>query len=400
MSSEIHITHKVIIWATDNYNSLALLRQISQANVQIDFIINGKAGCTIRSKYIQKWVETSSYDEAYNYLMGNYSKEERKPVIITSGDGIIAYIDQRRETFLRFFIVPGTSKSGLVTRFNDKCEMTNLAEQVGIVVPKSYQICWSSETKNLPYPLMLKPSHEKQGMHNEFKFRICRNQKDLDNTLKYVHHESVFIAQELVNKECDLLVYGARMFDGKVVLAGSLETKRFATGQGSSFGKVHSYIPSCISIKSIEDFLAKIDYFGLFSFEYGLRDGKAYFFEVNLRNDATSCFFFQSGANIPLAYTYNCSGMDYNTIPTKVSEERYYMDEIYDKINIWQGKIKRKEWKQERAKVSAFKFYDQQDIKPYEYEMQGSTMKMLRDLFIYKFRLYILWILNILGIKK
>lgn len=395
-----HILNKVIIWATDNYNSLAMVRQIAQGDVKFDFIIHGKANCTVRSKYIQNYVETGSYEDAYKYLMNHYKDEKAKPIILTSGDGIISFIDQHRNDFLTYFIVPGTTTSGLITRYNDKYEMTQLAQRHGIIVPKSKQIKWDSDISDMPYPLMIKPSHEKPGLHNEFKFKVCHTKKELKQVLQYVHHDSVFIAQEKIDKEKDLLVYGARMFDGRVILAGSLETERFATGQGSSYGQVHDAIPSCINVEGIKSFLSEIDYVGLFSFEYGLKDGIAYFFEVNLRNDGTSNFFFQSGANIPLAYVYSCAGVNYSEVSLHVTEDRWYMDEIYDRINVLQGNIEKKQWEREREKVTAFKFYDKSDLEPYIIEKRGSIIRMYRDLFFYRYRIYILWLFSKFGIKK
>ncbi len=393
----MNISNRVIIWSSDNYNSLAMLRQVAQGGLKIDFLVHGKSAYTTKSKYIQKVIEKPSIEEAYNYLMSNYKEESEKPIILTSGDNIIAYIDDHKKEMSQYFIIPGTTE-GLIRKFNDKYEMTCLAEKIGIVVPKSHFIQWNSPIDNIPFPCMLKPSHQKAGKKNEFKFKVCKDKKTLAHTLKYVDHDSVFIAQQLVKKEKDLLVYGARMWDGKVVLAGSLETDRFAVGQGSSHGIVLPTIPECIDTSKIKAFLEEIDYHGLFSFEYGLMEGKAYFFEVNLRNDGTSSFFFQSGANIPLAYVYSSAGVDYSGVPSRVLAEHYYIDEIYDYVNVIQHKVKRSTWKKEREKATVFKFYDPEDPQPYE-AIKGGKKQMIFDLVLARYRIYIVWLCNKMGIK-
>ena len=38
--------------------------------------------------------------------------------------------------------------------------------------------------------------------------KICKNEKELKQTLRFVRHESVFILQQYIKKEKDLLVYG------------------------------------------------------------------------------------------------------------------------------------------------------------------------------------------------
>ena len=391
------IPNRVIIWSSDNYNSLAMLRQVAQGEIKIDFLVHGKSSYTTKSKYIQRVIEKPSIEEAYIYLMSSYIDERVKPIILTSGDNIIAFIDDHRNEMSQYFIIPGTTE-GLVRKYNDKFEMSCLANRIGIMVPESHCIQWNSPIDDVPIPCILKPSHQKKGKRNEFKFKICKDRKSLAKTMKYVDHESVFIAQQLVKKEKDLLVYGARMWDGKVVLAGSLETDRFAVGQGSSFGKVLPTIPKCIDPSKIEAFLEQIDYHGLFSFEYGLMNGKAYFFEVNMRNDGTSSFFFQAGANIPLAYVYSSAGKDYSSINTRVESEHYYMDELFDYANVIQHNVSRTTWKKERNEATVFKFFDPSDKEPYLAVKCSAKKRIIIDIIISHCRLYVVWLCRKMGI--
>lgn len=90
------------------------------------------------------------------------------------------------------------------------------------------------------------------------------------------------------------------MMDKKICIAGALIRDRFCGTGESSHGLITPQLPSCVNVNHIEEYLERIDYYGLFSFEYGMNNNQAYFFEVNLRNDGTSHFFYQAGANIPL----------------------------------------------------------------------------------------------------
>lgn len=128
----------------------------------------------------------------------------------------------------------------------------------------------------------------------------------------------MFIVQQYIPKERDLLIYGGRMRDGKTVLAGAMIRDRMADSGSFSHGLMTADIPRNVEIEKIARFLEKIDYYGLFSFEYGMVGGKAYFFEVNLRNDGTSDYFNQADANIPLAYVYSCAGLDYSVVSTTI----------------------------------------------------------------------------------
>ena len=90
-------------------------------------------------------------------------------------------------------------------------------------------------------------------------------------------------------------------------------------------------------------------------------DGKAYFFEINLRNDETSHYFYQAGANIPLAYVYSSAGLDYSVIPSKVNSKQWFIDELFDIENVILGKIKKKTWKRDMNEATIFKYYDKEE---------------------------------------
>ena len=195
-------------------------------------------------------------------------------------------------------------------------------------------------------------------------------------------------------------MYGARMMDKKTCIAGALIRDRFCGTGESSHGVITPHLPSCVNVNHIEEYLKRIDYYGLFSFEYGMKDGKAYFFEVNLRNDGTSHFFYQAGANIPLAWAYSSLNLDYSQISTIVNGEHFYMDEIYDVQNIKEGKITKSQWKKEREEATIFKYYDKDDIHPYESMLKIKTKKLLIGSFVAKYRIYIVWLLDKLGFKR
>lgn len=387
--------NKIIIWGRDNYNTLGLLRQLSGEGREIFFLMwDNPVGCASASKWFGEYVTTANIEEGYHYLLSHFTEEVQKPVIFTPSDEIIEFVDQHKEELGNQFIIPGTHKQGLLTKVDDKNTMTNLASRLGFLVPQS-QVChWNTDISNLKYPCIIKPAHTTIGHRNEFKFKICENEKELANALKYVREESEFILQQYIPKESVALVYGARLKDGNVLTAGTLIKDRFIACGDGSHGLVTAELPNGIDKKQIEHFLGEIDYCGLFSFEYGLYDGKAYFFEVNLRNDGTSHFFYQAGANIPLAWYYDAIGRDYSQINTVVTNDRWYIDEIFDVANVWNGTISRKQWKSDKAKATIFKYYDKEDQEPWKQMKRGKMRKIIQDAFVKKYRLYIVWAMD------
>lgn len=392
--------NKVIIWGADDFNTLGLFRELGESVPDMLFLIKGKKGMTARSRYCTQCVETVSVEDGFRYLMSMETDPSAKPIIITSGDGISVLIDQHKTELEQKYIIPGTRQQGFLEKYTDKYTMTSLAAELGIPTPCSKFVKWDSNIDDVSYPCIIKPSHQTPGHYNEFKFKICKNETALRKTLKYVRKESVFIVQQYIPKERDLLVYGARMQDGETVLAGCMIRDRMADSGSSSHGLMTNNLPETVKREQIAAFLDRIDYVGLFSFEYGLTADNAYFFEVNLRNDGCSHYFYQTGANIPLAWVKSCVGEDYSEVPTKVIGERWFIDEVFDIENVFHRRISFRQQKRDKKEATVFKYYDKNDLEPYRYVRKGRYKQLLQDLVLSRFRLYVVYILDKMGLRK
>ena len=387
--------NKIIIWGRDNFNTLGLLRQLSGEGREIFFLMWGKpVGCASASKYFGEHVVVESMEEGYQYLLTHFTDVPLKPVVFTPSDELIEFIDQHKIELQQYYILPGTKEQGLLTKIDDKNTMTSLAQRLGFLVPQS-QVCRKdTELKNIQYPCIIKPAHTTAGHRNEFKFMICNDEKALRKALKYVRYDSEFIIQQYIPKESVALVYGARMGNGNVKTAGVLIKDRFIACGDGSHGFVTTKYPAGIDVGKITAFLNEIDYCGLFSFEYGLYKDNAYFFEVNLRNDGTSHYFHQAGANIPLAWYKSMIGEDYSSVNTTVTNDAWYIDEIFDEANVWNGSISRKQWKKEKAEATVFKYYDKEDQNPWKQMKRGKCRKIVQDSIMKKYRMYIVYLID------
>lgn len=389
------IKNKIIVWGIDGHNALGLLRQLGSADLDVVFLMLGKVQhCATASIYCKILVQTNTIQEGYDYLLSHFMDEKEKPVIITPGDEIIEFIDQHRQEMLPHFLIPGTTQSGLLSKLDSKIEMAKFAEEKGIDVPQSLTITKSTQLAGIKYPCFLKPSRLKTGHKNEFKFRLCKDEKELEHTLKYVRSDSEFLLQQYIQTEEEYVVYGCRMMDGEVVVAGTFIRQRFCDNGDSSYGLITSRIPQTVSVEKIKNYLNEIDYYGLFSFEYGLCQGKAYFFEVNFRNDGTSQSFFRAGANLPLAWVYSVTGHDYNSIGTKVIKDQFFIDEIYDYACVIHKKVRKKQWIKQRNEATIYKYYDKNDMAPYNAMKKQRFKKLYLDAFIKRYRLYIVYLMD------
>lgn len=394
------LKNKVIVWSIDDFNTLGLMRELGQFDIDLLFLIFGRAGFASNSKYCKQYVETSSIEDGFEYLKTHFVQEENKPIVVIASDDIVTFVDEHRDELANRYILPLTTKKGDTKKYTDKNTMTKLAQEIGILCPRSQSFRWDSPIAEIEYPCLIKPSHQKPGHYNEFKYRICKNKEELKRTLRFVRHDSEFILQQYIPKELDLLVYGGRMRDKKTVIAGAMLRDRLADSGSSSHGFLSAEIPECVDVNKAIAFLEKIDYYGPFSFEYGMVGEKAYFFEVNLRNDGTSHCFFQAGANIPLAYVYSCAGLDYRHIHTSVYGKQWFIDEIFDLENVLKRKISKKKWENDLKEATIFKYYDKDDQRPWKMVKKGRNKQIIRDCLLARFRLYIVFMLDKVGIGK
>ena len=393
--------HKVIIWGVDDYNTLGLFRQLGKFDYEITFLIfQGNKNCATLSKYCTKSVQTATLDEGLQYLLENYRDENNKAVIINSNDLIAEFLDKNRELLSKYFVVPGTSTPNLLAKLDDKTVMTKIAADLGFDIPISRECKWNSNIDDVEYPCLLKPTHQTLGKYNEFKFKVCKSHSELKHTLRFVRNESTFILQQYIPKESVALVYGCRTLDGKTHLAGVLEKDRFCDNGDGSHGVLMSEFPSYINPELIIKFMDKVDFFGLFSVEYLVYQGKAYFIEVNWRNDGTSHLFYQAGANLPLLWVVSSLGDDLSNISGKVAPRSMFIDEIFDEENLKRKIVTKEQWNKERTEATVFKYYDEDDMAPYEAVKKGKKKKLFMDAIVAKNRLYIVWILDKLGIKR
>ena len=391
---------RVIIWGVDDYNVLGLYRQLRDLYNITFMVFQGVRHCASLSKYCTELVEFSTLDEGLDYLLNNFKDEHNKAVIINSNDLVAEFLDQHRDELSKYFIVPGTSSAGLLRKIDNKVTMTNIAKELGFYVPESMECNWKTDFQNVSYPCLLKPTNQTLGRYNEFKFKICENAKQLKRTMRFVRKESKFILQKYIPKESVALVYGCRTLDGKVHLAGVLEKDRFCDNGDGSHGVLKASFPEYIKADLIEKFIEKVDFYGLFSVEYLVYNKTAYFIEVNWRNDGTSHLFYQAGANLPLLWVKSSLGEDINDVSVKVASQSFFIDEIFDEENVKRKVVSREQWQNERDAATVFKYYDQVDMAPYEAVKKGKKKKILLDSVVAKNRLYIVYILDKLGIRR
>lgn len=359
--------YQVIVWGVDDYNTLGLLRQINVDYVDCHFLVHGRRKyCATISNCCKSFSVAKTIELGLNFLKTKTSsKREDKIVLITNSDIIAEIIDDNKDWLNESYYLMGIKKSKLLSSVMDKNVMCKIAQQCGIEVPLSKEINYNTIIdEEITYPCILKPAKKLPNVPSNFKTKICANETELKETLQNLNKNGVYIIQKYIDKEKDVLIYGCRFNNGEIVLAGSFVKDRWYNNADGSHGIIMKEIYQCVDTNAIRLFLQRIDYYGLFSFEYGIENSKSYFYEVNLRNDGTSHYFWQAGANLPLAWILDCYGSGKEKT-LYVNTSAFFIDEIDDYDNVRKGVITKDIWKSDYKRASIYKYYSLSDKKPY-----------------------------------
>jgi len=389
---------RIVIWGADNYNTLGLIRSLAKHDFDILLLINGdKHGVASASKYCNNYHTTKSIEEAVSYLEANYPENQspvERAVLIPGGDAYsVATAEYYDRLYMRFHLMCTTDPAVLI-RVTDKEEMGKVAAEAGLLTPKAQLL--KSDTKEffVPFPVILKPIITEGRV--EFKTKVLYNKEDLVAFRKFLNPQNTYLMQQFIPRSHDIVVYGCRLPDGELKLAGHHTLERWSDDGGGSYGHLSPEIPQYLQPEALKRFFENIDYHGLFSAEYGFYEGKAYFYEVNLRNDGFCHLSFQAGANLPLLWVSNCLNLGIDASPF-MTESVVGMNEIYDFSNVLHGKISYKRFRQDKAEAKVFHFYDPEDPQPYINMHRRMFWEIPFRAILKTFRPQIVWMLSKLG---
>lgn len=390
---------RVVIWGADNYNTLGLLRSLSVADFEVTLLVIGsKHGVATASKYCNNYHITSTIEQGVKFMVENYPEQslpENKALLFPGGDEASVGIAENYDKLCTRFFLMCTTDPKVLIKVTDKNEMGKVAQKAGLLTPAAQPYKYGDTDINVTFPALLKPVYSEGRV--EFKTKLIKDKDELLSFSKMLNHRNRYLLQQYVNKSHDIVVYGCRLPDGSLKLAGHHTLERWSDDGGGSYGHLSPEIPEYLNPEGLARLFEIIDYHGLFSAEYGYVDGEAYFYEVNLRNDGFCHLSFQAGANLPLLWAQACLELP-QTASSKMTESVVGMNEIYDVINVWRGNISWKRYKCDKAEAKAFHFYDPNDLQPYKNMHRRMYWEIPLRAVLKKYRPLIVRILKVIGL--
>lgn len=360
----------VVVIGPDHYNTLWLVRSLGMAKISPFVIIlsPNRKSFVVKSKYCRESVILPNEESLLTFLMNKEFPD--KQVVLSSSDGVAMFLDYHFDTLKDKYIIQNcNNKQGELSYWMNKDKMVAKAAECGLIVPWSYSISLDvyHDLSKIKYPCLIKP--EQSAVASKDNFRICHNIEELQIAIAEISNTcSKVLIQEYIQSEYEYLVYGVSTED-EICLPGGLHKIHTCADLNNmgmmSYACLSNDIPKQLGdFKKIKEFVRAIGYKGLFSVEFLITKDKAYFLEINLRNDGTCYITTQAGVNMPALWAYSCLGKNSSKL-SRIFKRRYTYG--MNEVNYFKYTFKFKYLIQcfkEILSVRAFSFIKKNDMKP------------------------------------
>ena len=144
---------------------------------------------------------------------------------------------------------------------------------------------------------------------------------------------------------------------------GQLEKIReYPIDRGSTSFSVIKKDITFIDPETVDRFLDRVGFEGVFDLDIKVVDGKPYFIEINFRNGASSYAFTKAGFNMPLIWYQAKLGLETEKVHI---DEVYMMSERDDLNNVIDRNISLFKWLKDVARTDVMMIFNRKDPQPF-----------------------------------
>lgn len=348
-----------------HHNMLGVIRSLGERGVQPLVIVETKdrRPYVAKSCYIKQCWKVADEAHVLGVLRCEAGKHGEKPVVIACADNLSSLLDLHYDELSEHYTLPGANEQGRITRLMDKEVMSELASEIGLLVPKSVATNTSvDEEITVPLPWIIKPLVSKNGVKADIE-RIYT----LDEWTAYKQrHQARVQVQQLIEKEFEYQLIGLSLNEGRdVIIPGVSHVIRPQSNTNTGFLRYEPLSDEyAVTVEYSKKFLKETGYSGLFSMEF-LRgnDGKDYFMEINFRNDGNAICVTAAGVNLPYMLYISQTRAEFTI--ENVAKAVYVMPEFDDLRLINQGKNTFAQWLKDVRRTDRFMEFDRNDQKPF-----------------------------------
>ena len=350
---------EVIVIGDSTNNTLSAIRSFGRAGVRQTLILVCQHDtCNVRHSRYLTTADTHvvpNVEEALP-ILATLQTPGAKPFLICTFDAAAVLVDNHEPQLAQHFVTPCRGRQ-LGDLFN-KDAQCRLAEQCGILVPKSINFSRNDtiESITIPYPLIIKPINSTKGEKEDI--HICHTPGELRQSLNEQSHCENFILQEFVEKEYELDCIGVMTDQGMILPGAVLKHRHWPPLIGAgAYGLFTPVDDQNINFQGLETFLKQSGYHGPFSVEFLHKGDKNYFMEVNFRNEGLAYAATVAGANLHARYVDPSVKID-KVKPT------YMMNYSLDFLYVKNGDLPLRTWLRDFLRTRCFINFSLRDPKP------------------------------------
>lgn len=332
-------TDVVVVGGSHN-NTLWVIRSLGMAGYHPTVIVacDRKKSFVTHSKYIRRAFVVRTDEEIFEVLHSRLHFEARTTVF-TSSDGAAACLDRHFDELSDHYdLFNCAGQQGKLSRWMDKSVMVEQAVKSGFTIPQSEHVDLERITDEsfarLPFPCIVKPLKSSEGHKTDFRIcddrnMLCKAFAELKSSCRYVQ------VQQYIRPDYEFSILCFRHRTSCVCavpgLLRKLATCRSISSLGmSTYARVQKTLAPLADEETVKRFLEDIDYHGLCSIEFFVKDNVSYFLEINLRVDGNLFIYTSAGCNMPRLFMELTQ--DSRIVPTEeqlhISKEVTGMTEI------------------------------------------------------------------------
>lgn len=366
----------IIVIGSADIIKLGLIRSFGESGYKVISIhIEGANKFKIKpldyySKYISAYYFTTAA-KLIDLLIDKCRDDVQKPILMPLTDSMVYLIDQSLSKLSKHFIFPNVNlQEGGITRLMNKVLQKKIAAEAGLNVPETWEIPFIDGgfviPENIEYPCFVKGALSYKSK-KQFQKKCCSPQ-ELNDLLTLCKRAGVYdlCAEEYldIDKEVGIIALSSQTDCAVPAIVEFLEMGKSPKGGISMRGRV-SPANNRELIQAIKSFLTKAGYTGICNIDLIVSRGKYYFVEVNFRYAAYGYGIFKSGVNLPEMIVSSLLGGDLGKHDSLPNFNKTYFNEKVGLIDILEGSITYKKYKEMRKQSDILMIADSSDPKPH-----------------------------------
>lgn len=360
------IKNKVIVFGCNHQNMLGLVRSLGEKGIRpYCVLLKSRDGMVYRSKYPAECHYAESPQEGYDYIVKQYTREDLKPILLSSDDMTETLFDRNATELKKHFIVPAADEDGKLTFLMNKQNIGGYASQFGFKTPLMTVVTKEEGIpSDISFPVFTKSVKSIDGGKREEK--KCNSKEELQEVLDNCKSDGLLV-QQFIDKtdEIDFIGYTA---NEEVFIPYIQHQMRFSD---HAYGGYHRFdkVTENDLFDRIKKMILSIRFQGLFSVEFLVdKNGDWYFTEVNFRHDGHTYLVTASGVNLPYMYCCAVTGEKQEFHPSAIRDTFTGMNEMVDIGQfVSTRKISPTKWFWQFLTADTHIFWNWQDLGPVKY---------------------------------